>query len=156
MLTHASPHLQTLCKQPRWKSDSLTVVEVPQGIDSNKVRGRGGTRAGLALSSDDTCRVACSPHAQIVKAAYAKYDLSIGIGLAQINGKVFRIGASHQKFANQSREELNPFRQPPRPALGGGGTPTPLCLCLKNLLMFSLARPSPTAKVDPADLTGFT
>jgi hypothetical protein len=27
-----------------------------------------------------------------VKNAYAKYDLSLGIGLAQINGKVFRIG----------------------------------------------------------------
>lgn len=48
----------------RWYSDTLTVVEVPKGIDSNK----------------------------IVKTAYAKYDLSLGIGLAQINGKVFRIG----------------------------------------------------------------
>lgn len=37
---------------------------MPEGIDSNKV----------------------------VKNAYAKYDLSLGIGLAQINGKVFRIG----------------------------------------------------------------
>lgn len=56
--------LTTLCKDPRWKSDSLTVIEVPAGIDSNK----------------------------IVKNAYAKYDLSLGIGLAQVNGKVFRIG----------------------------------------------------------------
>eukprot|EP00798_Chlamydomonas_sp_ICE-L_P010585 gene10585-12245_t len=56
--------LQTLCKDPRWKSDSLTVVEVPEGIDTNK----------------------------IVKNAYARYDLSIGIGLSKINGKVFRIG----------------------------------------------------------------
>ena len=38
----------------------MTVVEVPAGIDSNK----------------------------IVKNAYAKYDLSLGIGLAQVNGKV--------------------------------------------------------------------
>lgn len=52
--------LKTLCKNPRWKSDSLTVVETPGGVDSNK----------------------------IVKNAYAKYDLSLGIGLAQINGKV--------------------------------------------------------------------
>lgn len=52
--------LETLCKNPRWKSDSLTVIEVPKGIDSNL----------------------------IVKNAYAKYDLSIGIGLAQVNGKV--------------------------------------------------------------------
>ncbi len=38
----------------------MTVIEVPAGIDSNK----------------------------IVKNAYAKYDLSLGIGLAQVNGKV--------------------------------------------------------------------
>ncbi|GAX81546.1 hypothetical protein CEUSTIGMA_g8974.t1 [Chlamydomonas eustigma] len=56
--------LKTLCKDQRWKSDSLTVIETPPGIDSNK----------------------------IVKVAYAKYDLSIGIGLSQVNGKVFRIG----------------------------------------------------------------
>lgn len=51
--------LELLCKTPRWRSDSLTVVEVP-GVDTNK----------------------------IVKIAYAKYNLSLGIGLAQINGKV--------------------------------------------------------------------
>lgn len=56
--------LQTLCKEARWKSDALTVVETPKGIDTNK----------------------------LVKTAYAKYNLSLGIGLAQINGKVFRIG----------------------------------------------------------------
>ena len=56
--------LETLCKDPRWKSDSLTVIEVPKGIDSNL----------------------------IVKNAYAKYDLSIGIGLAQVNGKVSGAG----------------------------------------------------------------
>lgn len=56
--------LQLLCKHPRWYSDSLTVIETPKGMDSNK----------------------------IVKTAYAKYDLSIGVGLAQVNGKVFRIG----------------------------------------------------------------
>lgn len=33
---------QTLCKNDRWKSDSLTVVETPEGIDSNKVRGGAG------------------------------------------------------------------------------------------------------------------
>lgn len=56
--------LTLLCKNPRWYSDSLTVVEVPSTVDSNR----------------------------IVKNAYAKYDLSLGIGLASINGKVFRIG----------------------------------------------------------------
>lgn len=29
--------LQTLCRDPRWKSDSLTVIEVPAGVDSQKV-----------------------------------------------------------------------------------------------------------------------
>lgn len=56
--------LQPLCKEARWQSDSLTVVETPAGVDSNKV----------------------------VQAAYAKYNLSLGLGLAQVNGKVFRIG----------------------------------------------------------------
>jgi alanine-glyoxylate transaminase/serine-glyoxylate transaminase/serine-pyruvate transaminase len=46
------------------------VVETPPGIDSNKV----------------------------VKAAYAKYDLSLGVGLAQINGKAFRIGECCTSF----------------------------------------------------------
>ena len=56
--------LDLLCKVPRWYSDALTVIEVPKEIDSN----------------------------QIVKNAYAKYNLSIGVGLAKVNGKVFRIG----------------------------------------------------------------
>jgi aspartate aminotransferase-like enzyme len=40
----------------RWRSDSLTVIKTPQGIDSNK----------------------------IVKHAYSRYNLSIGIGLSQV------------------------------------------------------------------------
>jgi alanine-glyoxylate transaminase / serine-glyoxylate transaminase / serine-pyruvate transaminase len=56
--------LKTLCRDPRWKSDSLTVIEVPEGIDSQR----------------------------IVDVAYAKYNLSVGIGLAEVKGKVFRIG----------------------------------------------------------------
>lgn len=56
--------LKLLCKDPRWRSDSLTVIRVPEGVDSNK----------------------------IVKAAYSKYNLSLGIGLSRVNGKVFRIG----------------------------------------------------------------
>jgi alanine-glyoxylate transaminase/serine-glyoxylate transaminase/serine-pyruvate transaminase len=56
--------LELLCMDPRWNSDSLTVIKVPEGIDSNLV----------------------------VKMAYAKYDLSLGIGLGALNGKVFRIG----------------------------------------------------------------
>ncbi|GBG00276.1 hypothetical protein Rsub_13002 [Raphidocelis subcapitata] len=56
--------LKLLCKHPRWRSDSLTVIETPAGVDSNL----------------------------IVKNAYARYNLSIGVGLSQVNGKVFRIG----------------------------------------------------------------
>ncbi|KAH7615609.1 hypothetical protein Ndes2526B_g09646 [Nannochloris sp. 'desiccata'] len=56
--------LKLLCKDPRWYSDSLTVVEVPEGIDSQK----------------------------IVDIAYGKYNLSLGIGLDKVKGKVFRIG----------------------------------------------------------------
>ncbi|KAF6266398.1 pyridoxal phosphate-dependent transferase [Scenedesmus sp. NREL 46B-D3] len=56
--------LELLCAHPRWRSDSLTVIKVPQGIDANK----------------------------IVKHAYSRYNLSIGIGLSQVNGKVYRIG----------------------------------------------------------------
>eukprot|EP00887_Chlorella_sp_A99_P004003 scaffold11.g4003.t1 len=47
--------LKLLCRDPRWQSDSLTVVEV-------------------------------------VDVAYAKYNLSLGIGLDRLKGKVFRIG----------------------------------------------------------------
>lgn len=56
--------LELLCKDPRWRSDSLTVVETPKGTDSNLV----------------------------VKNAYAKYNLSLGVGLTKVAGKVFRIG----------------------------------------------------------------
>ena len=56
--------LDLLCKHPRWRSDSLTVINAPAGIDSNL----------------------------IVQEAYRRYNLSIGVGLSKVNGKVFRIG----------------------------------------------------------------
>jgi len=56
--------LELLCRDPRWQSDSLTVIEVPPSVDSGK----------------------------IVKAAYGRYNLSLGVGLARVGGKVFRIG----------------------------------------------------------------
>jgi alanine-glyoxylate transaminase/serine-glyoxylate transaminase/serine-pyruvate transaminase len=56
--------LELLCKTPRWQSDSLTVVEVPEGVDSQRV----------------------------VDVAYGKYNLSLGVGLDRVKGKVFRIG----------------------------------------------------------------
>lgn len=56
--------LNLLCTTPRWHSDALTVIETPQGVNSNL----------------------------IVKNAYAKYNLSLGLGLSEVDGKVFRIG----------------------------------------------------------------
>ncbi|XP_024359502.1 serine--glyoxylate aminotransferase [Physcomitrium patens] len=55
----------TLCtKDPKWKSDTVTAVVVPSWINSN----------------------------DIVKIAYKKYNLSLGVGLNKVAGKVFRIG----------------------------------------------------------------
>ncbi|CAD7703529.1 unnamed protein product [Ostreobium quekettii] len=56
--------LPLVCQDPRWNSDTLTVIKTPEGVDSNLV----------------------------VKNAWAKYNLSLGVGLFQINGKAFRIG----------------------------------------------------------------
>lgn len=56
--------LKNFCQDPRWYSNSLTVVATPEGVDSNL----------------------------IVNNAFTRFNLSIGIGLAQVNGKVFRIG----------------------------------------------------------------
>ncbi len=54
--------LKLLCTDPRWYSDTLTVVETPEGFDSQK----------------------------IVDQAYARYNLSLGVGLTKVKGKVFR------------------------------------------------------------------
>lgn len=56
--------LRLLCKDARWNSDSLSVIEVPEGFNSNK----------------------------IVEQAYARYNLSLGLGLSKVAGRVFRIG----------------------------------------------------------------
>lgn len=54
-----------LCaKQPKWNSDTVTAILVPQGLDS----------------------------AEVVRHAFYKYNLSLGKGLARVAGKVFRIG----------------------------------------------------------------
>ena len=50
--------LKLLCKDPRWNSDSLSVIETPAGVDSGDV----------------------------VKYAYAKYNLSLGVGLSEVGG----------------------------------------------------------------------
>lgn len=55
----------SLCAQkPQWYSDTVTAICVPEHIDS----------------------------AAIIKNAYSEYQLSLGAGLGQVAGKVFRIG----------------------------------------------------------------
>jgi len=55
----------TLCaKEPRWYSDTVSAIRVPDGYDANEV----------------------------VKQAYRRYGLSLGVGLSKLAGKVFRIG----------------------------------------------------------------
>jgi alanine-glyoxylate transaminase/serine-glyoxylate transaminase/serine-pyruvate transaminase len=54
-----------LCaKHPRWYSDTVSAIRVPEGCDGNEV----------------------------VKQAYHRYQLSLGVGLSKVAGKVFRIG----------------------------------------------------------------
>ncbi len=55
----------TLCaKHPRWYSDTVSAIRVPNGYDANEV----------------------------VRHAYQRYHLSLGVGLSKVAGKVFRIG----------------------------------------------------------------
>lgn len=55
----------TLCaKEPKWYSDTVSAIVVPQGFDANLV----------------------------IKRAYSRYGLSLGAGLSVVAGKVFRIG----------------------------------------------------------------
>ena len=56
--------LENLCARHEWYSNSLTAVVVPQGADSDAV----------------------------VRAAAGRLNLSLGVGLGRVKGKVFRIG----------------------------------------------------------------
>jgi alanine-glyoxylate transaminase/serine-glyoxylate transaminase/serine-pyruvate transaminase len=56
--------LKLCAKEPRWYSDTVSAIHVPDGFDSNAV----------------------------VQQAYRRYNLSLGVGLARVAGKVFRIG----------------------------------------------------------------
>jgi alanine-glyoxylate transaminase / serine-glyoxylate transaminase / serine-pyruvate transaminase len=56
--------LKLCAKEPKWYSDTVSAVVVPDGLDS----------------------------AQVVKTAFYRYNLSLGVGLNKIAGKVFRIG----------------------------------------------------------------
>jgi alanine-glyoxylate transaminase/serine-glyoxylate transaminase/serine-pyruvate transaminase len=55
----------TLCaKDPKWHSDTVSAVMVPEGINA----------------------------AEVIGLAYRRYNLSLGTGLSQVAGKLFRIG----------------------------------------------------------------
>jgi len=56
--------LKVCAKEPKWYSDTVSAILVPEGIDS----------------------------ANVVKTAYYRYNTSLGVGLNKVAGKVFRIG----------------------------------------------------------------
>ena len=56
--------LQPCAKEPKWYSDTVTAVVVPPGFNG----------------------------ADVINAAFRRYNLSLGAGLSQVAGKVFRIG----------------------------------------------------------------
>lgn len=56
--------LKLCAKEPKWHSDTVSAIVVPEGIDS----------------------------ADVVKTAYFRYNTSLGVGLTKVAGKVFRIG----------------------------------------------------------------
>jgi alanine-glyoxylate transaminase/serine-glyoxylate transaminase/serine-pyruvate transaminase len=55
---------QLVARHPRWHSDTVSAIYLPEGHDANAV----------------VCR------------AYERYDLSLGVGLSKLAGRVFRIG----------------------------------------------------------------
>ncbi|GJE55367.1 aminotransferase class V-fold PLP-dependent enzyme [Methylobacterium thuringiense] len=56
--------LKTCAKEPKWNSDTVTAIVVPEGVDA----------------------------AKIIKHAFVRYNLALGAGLSEVAGKVFRIG----------------------------------------------------------------
>ncbi len=56
--------LKLCAADPKWYSDTVSAVVVPEGIDST----------------------------QVVKTAFYRYNLSLGLGLNKVAGRVFRIG----------------------------------------------------------------
>ncbi|MAC82128.1 MAG: serine--glyoxylate aminotransferase [Rhodobacteraceae bacterium] len=63
--------LRVCAKEPRWNSDTVSAIVVPEGYNANDV----------------------------IKTAYGKYDLSLGAGLSKVAGKVYRIG--HLGYMNE-------------------------------------------------------
>jgi alanine-glyoxylate transaminase / serine-glyoxylate transaminase / serine-pyruvate transaminase len=56
--------LKLVAKAPRWHSDTVSAIYVPEGFDGNEV----------------------------VRHAYRRYNLALSVSLAKIAGKAFRIG----------------------------------------------------------------
>jgi alanine-glyoxylate transaminase/serine-glyoxylate transaminase/serine-pyruvate transaminase len=56
--------LVTCCRDPRWYSNTVTAVMVPQGING----------------------------AHVIDVAFRRYNLALGAGLSKVAGKLFRIG----------------------------------------------------------------
>jgi alanine-glyoxylate transaminase / serine-glyoxylate transaminase / serine-pyruvate transaminase len=56
--------LKVCAKEPKWHSDTVSAIIVPEGIDANNV----------------------------LKTAFYRYNTSLGTGLNKLNGRVFRIG----------------------------------------------------------------
>jgi alanine-glyoxylate transaminase / serine-glyoxylate transaminase / serine-pyruvate transaminase len=63
--------LRVCAKEPKWHSDTVSAILVPEGIDS----------------------------AEVVRRAYHGYQTSLGVGLNKVAGKVFRIG--HLGWVNE-------------------------------------------------------
>jgi alanine-glyoxylate transaminase/serine-glyoxylate transaminase/serine-pyruvate transaminase len=60
----AAWNLKLCAKEKRWHSDTVSAIQLPDGFDSNA----------------------------LIRHAYRRYRLSLGLGLAKLNGRVFRIG----------------------------------------------------------------
>jgi alanine-glyoxylate transaminase/serine-glyoxylate transaminase/serine-pyruvate transaminase len=56
--------LKLCANEPKWYSDTVSAIMVPQGIDA----------------------------AEVIRRAYQRYNLSLGAGLSKVAGKLFRIG----------------------------------------------------------------
>jgi len=56
--------LELCAKEPKWYSDTVSAIVVPNGFDAK----------------------------DIIATAYSKYNISLGAGLSEVAGKVFRIG----------------------------------------------------------------
>lgn len=56
--------LKLVAKEPKWHSDTVSAIYVPEGVDA----------------------------VQVLKTAFYRYNTSLGTGLNKLNGRVFRIG----------------------------------------------------------------